>query len=135
MPRHKVRFRLICVGKTEGGFVQDGVNHYTSRIAPFAALDFKEIRAAAHSGRDQAGALDREGEAILSSLAPAAYLALLDEHGQQFSTREFADWLRRVQQEAGAGLAFLIGGAYGVSPAVAARADARGSLSRMTLPH
>jgi len=58
----------------------------------------------------------------------------LDERGREFTTAEFALWLRARQQGA-QDLAFLIGGADGLAAAVLERADFTWSLSRLTLPH
>ena len=59
---------------------------------------------------------------------------LLDEKGQQYSSRELADQLERWQSE-GDDVAFVIGGPDGVSDEVRQRAGLVWSLSKLTLPH
>jgi 23S rRNA (pseudouridine1915-N3)-methyltransferase len=59
---------------------------------------------------------------------------LLDENGSEFRSIEFASWLQKKQQVVRR-LVFLIGGPYGFSPQVYARADEKISLSRMTFSH
>jgi 23S rRNA (pseudouridine1915-N3)-methyltransferase len=61
-------------------------------------------------------------------------VAVLDERGTQFSTRELAAWLQQRMQQ-GEDLAFLIGGPDGLAPEVLARGNFTLSLSRLTLPH
>ena len=59
---------------------------------------------------------------------------LLDEHGQELRSIEFARWLERKQQTVRR-LVFVIGGPYGFSPAVYDRADEKLSLSKLTFSH
>lgn len=127
--------RVVWVGRTQQGFVEEGVAYYRDRIAPFQPLEIVEVRAAGHSGRDPAQALRREGEAILKRIPPADPVALLDERGRELDTRAFARWLAARQQEAARPLTFVVGGAYGVDAAVRDRAQDTLALSRLTFPH
>ncbi len=130
-----LQLRILMVGKTERGFVQDGVAHYLDRLRPFAAVDIIEVRAATHSGRDAGQALEKESAALLARLQPGDPLILLDERGREMDTREFSAWLSRLGEDSQGPPTFAIGGAYGVGDAVQARATASLALSRMTLPH
>ena len=75
-----------------------------------------------------------EGDAILSRLTPATDVVLLDEHGREYRSVEFADYLQK-KMSSGRDLAFVIGGAFGFSPAVYERANGKLSLSQMTFSH
>ena len=134
MSRHRPRITLLCVGKTERGFVQAGLEHYVMRVAPFATLELRELRAPRQAPKDPAGAVAREGEAVLKGIGADEHVVLLDEHGQQRNTRELAAWLQR-RLDQGAPLTFVVGGAYGVAPEVRARANETLALSLLTLPH
>lgn len=59
---------------------------------------------------------------------------LLDEHGKEYRSVEFASWLQQKQHVAKR-LVFVIGGPYGFSDAVYKRADEKVSLSKMTFSH
>ena len=61
-------------------------------------------------------------------------MVLLDEHGKEYRSVEFASWLENKQQTARS-LTFVVGGPYGFSQTVYDRADGKVSLSRMTLSH
>lgn len=130
-----LQLRILMVGKTERGFVQDGVAHYLERLRPFAAVETVEVRAAAHSGRDAAQALEKESAALLARVQPGDPLILLDERGREMDTREFSTWLTGLAGASQGLMTFAIGGAYGVDGAVRERATASLALSRMTLPH
>ena len=75
-----------------------------------------------------------EGESILKFLQPSDTVILLDEHGKEFRSIEFAQWLQK-QQNTVRRLVFVIGGPYGFSPAVYQRANGKVSLSKMTFSH
>ena len=77
----------------------------------------------------------REAELILASLPAGALLVALDERGQSWSSRELAERLAGWRDRGAAALAFAIGGADGLAPAVIERADTVVSLGAMTWPH
>ena len=76
----------------------------------------------------------KEGELILKEIQPSDTVVLLDEHGSEFRSIEYAKWLKQKQNTARR-LVFVIGGPYGFSPDVYARANDKISLSRMTFSH
>jgi 23S rRNA (pseudouridine1915-N3)-methyltransferase len=79
-------------------------------------------------------AMGIEGTRLLAALRPKEFVVALDEHGEEFTTRELASWLA-TKLQAGRDLAFLIGGADGLAAEVLVRADFKLALSRLTLPH
>lgn len=66
---------------------------------------------------------------------PGDRLALLDERGVEMTSRQFSEMLERRAQTVGKRLVFAVGGPYGFSEEVYARADEKLSLSKMTFPH
>ena len=76
----------------------------------------------------------REGELIIQKIQPSDTVVLLDEHGKEFRSIEFADWLQKKQNTARR-LVFFIGGPYGFSESIYKRADEQLSLSKMTFSH
>lgn len=76
-----------------------------------------------------------EGEALLRQFTDGDYVVLLDERGDEMRSVEFAAWLQKRLNSGMKRLVMVIGGPYGFSDAVYARADARLSLSRMTFSH
>ena len=127
---------LLTVGKTDIPWVRAGLETYVSRLehyVPFSLKEIPELKGVAALGREQIKA--REGELILRQLRPADEVVLLDEHGKEFRSLELADWLGRCLNASGRDLVFVVGGAYGFSDAVYARADGKLSLSKMTFSH
>ena len=76
-----------------------------------------------------------EGERILGLLTDSDYVVLLDERGKEFRSMEFAEWVEKRMTSGLKRLVFVIGGPYGFSEEVYARANGQISLSRMTFSH
>ena len=76
----------------------------------------------------------KEGELIMKEIQPTDTVVLLDEHGSELTSVQYADWLTRKQNTARR-LVFVIGGPYGFSQEVYTRANDKISLSRMTFSH
>ena len=76
----------------------------------------------------------REGEMVLAKLQPSDHVVLLDEHGKEFRSVEFARWIEQKNASVRR-LVFVIGGPYGFSDAMYQRANEKISLSKMTFSH
>ncbi len=128
-----MKLRLIVVGKTEKGFVSEGMQHYLDRIGRKAQL---ETLVLPEAGRGEPVYQQKvEADRILAALRPGEKLVLLDERGKEFSSRGFAGHLQAWRDQGVKGTTFVIGGAYGMTDELRARADLVLSLSRMTFPH
>ncbi len=127
---------LLTVGKTTAKNIVSGIEMYTERIrhyVPFELVSIPDLKSTAALSADQQKV--REGQGIITALSPGDRVVLLDERGEMLTSRKFA---QRIQQRMSAGvkrLVFVVGGPYGFSEEVYARADARLSLSAMTFPH
>ena len=126
---------LILVGKTTDRHFQAGIADYTERIGhymPFELVTIPELKNTKSLSEDQQNTA--EGEQILKLIQPSDTVVLLDEHGRELRSIEFARWLEQKRNTARR-LIFIIGGPYGFSPAVYARANEQLSLSKMTFSH
>ena len=126
---------LILVGKTTDRHFQAGIADYTERIGhymPFELVTIPELKNTKSLSEDQQKTA--EGEQILKLIQPSDTVVLLDEHGRELRSIEFALWLEQKRNTARR-LIFIIGGPYGFSPAVYARANEQLSLSKMTFSH
>ena len=131
-----MRITLLTVGKTDIPWVREGLEMYVSRLGHYVPFSLKEIpELKGVSALSHAQIKEREGELILKQLNPADEVILLDEHGREYRSVEFADWLGGRLARSGRDLVFVIGGAYSFSEAVYARAGGKLSLSRMTYSH
>ena len=126
---------LILVGKTTDKHFQAGIADYAERIShymPFEIVTIPELKNTKNLSEEQQKTA--EGELILKQLQPSDTVVLLDEHGKEFRSVDYAKWLTQKQQTARR-LIYVIGGPYGFSDAVYTRANEKISLSKMTFSH
>ncbi|MCQ2344461.1 MAG: 23S rRNA (pseudouridine(1915)-N(3))-methyltransferase RlmH [Paludibacteraceae bacterium] len=127
---------LICIGRTNETYWQAAIGEYTKRLRRYSPFEFTEIADLKNAkSLTEAQIKEAEGGNILRQLTPEDYVALLDDKGVQYTSLQFADWYRRRALSGCKRLVFVIGGPYGFSSAVYARANEKLSLSLMTFSH
>jgi 23S rRNA (pseudouridine1915-N3)-methyltransferase len=128
-----MKVTLVVVGRVRGP-VAEAVRDYEDRAARYWKLAAIEVDAGSGGGRDEAEAVRRaEEERILARLPAGADVVALTRLGQPVGSRAFATYLEDHALH-GRDLAFVIGGAYGLSAALLAKARQM-TLSAMTFPH
>lgn len=131
-----MRITLLTVGKTDIKWVSEGLEVYSSRLRhyiPFEIKEIPELKNASSLSRDQIRTA--EGKLILKNLRDSDEVVLLDEHGREFRSVEFASMLEKRLSASSRDMVFVIGGAYGFSTEVYERASSKISLSKMTFSH
>ena len=131
-----MNIELLVVGKTDSKEVEALEELYVRRVnryCRFAVTALPDVRNTRSLTQNQQRTA--EGEAILRQLAAGDHVVLLDERGDEMRSVEFAYWLQKRMLGGVRRLVLVIGGPYGFSDAVYARADGRLSLSRMTFSH
>ena len=130
-----MRITLLVVGKTTDPRLQSLIEDYQQRLKHYIPFEFvvvPDIKNAKTLSQEQLKSA--EGQAILSFLTPAMDVMLLDEHGREIRSIEYADFLQK-KMGSGRDLTLVIGGAYGFSKEVYNRANGKISLSQMTFSH
>ena len=130
-----MKITLLVIGKTADARLVSLIEDYRQRLTHYVPFEFvviPDIKNAKALTQDQLKTA--EGEAILRFVTPAMDVLLFDEHGREFRSIEFADFLQK-KMSSGKDLVLVIGGAYGFSEAVYARANGKISLSQMTFSH
>jgi len=131
-----MKITLLTVGKTDKKWVKEGIDIYTSRLThyiKFSMVEIPELKNVSALSKDEIKV--KEGELILKSLRPDDHVILLDERGEQFSSIAFASKIESHMSRGGSDMVFVVGGAYGFSDQVYARANGKISLSKMTFSH
>ncbi|MBQ6748952.1 MAG: 23S rRNA (pseudouridine(1915)-N(3))-methyltransferase RlmH [Paludibacteraceae bacterium] len=130
-----MRITLLVIGKTADARLQSLIEDYQQRLrhyVPFELVIIPDIRNAKALSEEQIKT--QEGNEILRLLTPSMEVFLFDEHGREFRSIEYAGWLQK-KMSSGRDLTLVIGGPYGFSQEVYARADGKLSLSKMTFSH
>lgn len=130
---------LICVGKMREKYYTEAFAEYAKRLGAYCRFECQELAEQrlpeVPSASEIAAALEKEGAEILKAVPEGSWLVALCVEGKSFSSEDVA---RLISSRADSGrpkLCFVIGGSFGLSPAVKARADVRMSMSAMTFPH
>lgn len=127
---------LLVVGKTTESYFIQGIDEYSKRLAhyvPFELTVIPELRNTKSLSTDQQK--EREADLILKALQPGDYVVLLDEHGREFTSLQFASYLEKKMANIAKRLVFVVGGPYGFSNRVYQAAQEKISLSKMTYSH
>jgi 23S rRNA (pseudouridine1915-N3)-methyltransferase len=130
-----MRVVLAVVGKPKHAGLAAAVADYESRAARYWPLEIAEVREeSARGGVGDAAVREREGERLEARLPAGAHVVACDPGGESMTSERFSAWLQQLR-ERGRDAAFVIGGAFGLSDALRARAATRLSLAPWTLPH
>ena len=123
------------MGRTDIPWVAEGLKMYTSRLVhyvPFEVKEIPELKGVGSMSHEQIKS--REAALFLKAVKPSDTVVLLDEHGSEYTSLQFADRMQKYLL-AGKDLVFVVGGAYGFAPEVHQRANGKLSLSKMTCSH
>lgn len=131
-----MNIKLIVVGKTDEKYLQQGIDVYVSRLKHYVNFEMVVIPAL----KDQKGASpdevkEREASLLLRQLEKCDRVVLLDEHGEQHTSVDFAQYIQKQMNAGVRNLAFVVGGAFGFASSVYAAASGKVSLSKMTFNH
>ena len=127
---------LYTIGKTDSEEINALISDYSKRInrsVKFSITTLPDVRNTRKMPVEQQK--QAEGEMLLRQLKPEDCVILLDEHGEEMRSVEFAEFLERRMGSGAKRLCFVIGGPYGFSKDVYARSDIKISLSQMTFSH
>ncbi len=127
---------LLAIGKTDAPYIQTGISEYVSRLKHYIPFELKalpDVKNVKNMTTEQQKVA--EGKLILSQVEASDLLILLDEGGKMFTSREFANFFVKTTSSGVKRAVFVIGGPYGFSSEVYARANTKVSLSPMTFSH
>jgi len=114
------RCRIVAVGKIRRDWIQDGIDLYLKRLPGFTITELRDSTP------------EKEAEAIQAALRPDETMVALMEQGETLTSIRFSQRLGQLGNER---IAFVIGGADGLTPTLKAKARWQLSLSPMTFPH
>lgn len=131
-----MKITLIVVGKTDKRYFIEAMAEYEKRLKHYCKFEVRVIPDV-KSTKSMATEvqLQKEGEAILASLRDAQEVILLDEHGINPTSIDFARLVEKRMVSGQKELVFVVGGPYGFHEAVRAKASSTLSLSNMTFSH
>ncbi|MDA3909917.1 MAG: 23S rRNA (pseudouridine(1915)-N(3))-methyltransferase RlmH [Bacteroidales bacterium] len=131
-----MKVKLYLIGKTDKSEIQSLIELFSKRIERyirFETLIIPDIKNTASLSESQQKT--KEGQALLAKIRPNEFLVLLDEKGKTMSSKQFSKFIEKHMVQSTQCLSFIIGGPYGFSKEVYAKASGKMSLSEMTFSH
>ena len=134
-----MRFYVICIGKLKDAYLRDGVAEFVKRMRPYGGITITELNESKigdkPSDADRKQVVDEEGERLLKVVPKNAYTVLLDVYGKTMSSEDLAKTVAKLEVDGVSDMAFIIGGAFGVSEALRQSVNYKLSFSPMTFTH
>lgn len=127
---------IRAVGSPTESWQSEAISMYLDRLKPFAKVDLVEV-AEGHQGSakpDATKTRSREAESLAKGYPKGSFVIALDETGTNLDSMTLARKLE-TWSESGQPLVFLIGGSWGLDPAMRSQANTIISLGKQTLPH
>ncbi len=130
-----MRVHICAVGRLRGGPERALIDDYLTRFDRTGRnLGLGPV--SLHEVEDRkGGGMAAEAALLARAIPDGALVCCLDERGKALSSPQFADALGGWRDQGRGDVAFVIGGADGIDPALRARADALLSFGKMVWPH
>jgi 23S rRNA (pseudouridine1915-N3)-methyltransferase len=126
---------IVAVGRLRG-WTAEGCDDYLTRLRRYFPFEVVEVPEEDINRRSPEEVLSAEAERLLKRIPAEAHVVALDrERGKQLSSEDLALKLSSLGVSGRSHVAFVLGGALGLSPGVLDRADERLSFGPITLPH
>lgn len=134
-----MRFYVICIGKLKDAYLRDGVAEFVKRMRPYGGITITELNESKIGDKpsdvDRKQVVIEEGERLLKNVPKNAYTVLLDVYGKTMSSEDLAKTVAKLEVDGVSDMAFIVGGAFGVSDELRRLVNYKLSFSPMTFTH
>ncbi|WP_314641972.1 23S rRNA (pseudouridine(1915)-N(3))-methyltransferase RlmH [uncultured Veillonella sp.] len=134
-----MRFYVVCIGKLKDAYLRDGVAEFVKRMRSYGGIAITELNESKigdkPSDADRKQVVDEEGERLLKAVPKNSYTVLLDVYGKTMSSEDLAKTIAKLEVDGVSDMAFIIGGAFGVSQTLRESVNYKLSFSPMTFTH
>ena len=134
-----MRFYVVCIGKLKDAYLRDGVAEFVKRMRPYGGIAITELNESKigdkPSDADRRQVVIEECERLLKAVPKNAYTVLLDVYGKTMSSESLAEKVSKLEVDGISDMAFIIGGAFGVSDELRKSVNCKLSFSPMTFTH
>lgn len=134
-----MKFHVICIGKLKEAYLREGVTEFVKRMRPYGGITITELNESKigdkPSDADRKQVVVEEGQRLLKAVPKSAYTVLLDVYGKTISSENLASMVSKLEVDGISDMAFIIGGAFGVSDELCRSVKFKLSFSPMTFTH
>ena len=128
-----MKFHVVCIGKLKDAYLRDGVAEFVKRMRPYGGIAITELNESKIG--DKPSDVDRKQVVIEEAVPKSAYTVLLDVYGKTMSSEQLAAMVSQLEVDGISDMAFIIGGAFGVSDELRQAVKYKLSFSPMTFTH
>lgn len=129
---------MICVGKLKEKYLRDAVDEYSKRMKPLCKLNIIELNEERVGDNPSAAEIQHtitaESERIMQKLSKGDHVIAMCVEGKNISSEELSEKIESISMTHST-IDLIIGGSWGLSDALKARADFKLSMGKMTFPH
>ncbi|GCL69185.1 MULTISPECIES: 23S rRNA (pseudouridine(1915)-N(3))-methyltransferase RlmH [Veillonella] len=134
-----MKFHVVCIGKLKDAYLRDGVAEFVKRMRSYGGIAITELNESKigdkPSDADRKQVVIEEGQRLLKAVPKSAYTVLLDVYGKTMSSEQLAAMVSQLEVDGISDMAFIIGGAFGVSDELRQAVKYKLSFSPMTFTH
>mgnify|MGYP003289569678 CR=1 FL=1 len=133
-----IKIKLLTIGNLKEKYLTAMQEEYLKRLSNYAKVTIIEEKEEKSNDINESiinQILNKEGDRLLGKIDDNDYVVLLDLHGKQIDSLDFAKLIDNKMTNGYSSFAFVIGGSYGVSDSLRKRANTKLSLSLMTFTH
>ena len=134
-----MKFHVVCIGKLKDAYLRDGVAEFVKRMRSYGGIAITELNESKigdkPSDADRKQVVIEEGQRLLKAVPKSAYTVLLDVYGKTMSSEQLAAMVSKLEVDGISDMAFIIGGAFGVSDELRQAVKYKLSFSPMTFTH
>lgn len=130
-----IKIRLLCVGKIKDNYLNQGISEFLKRLSGYCNIEIVEVKDEKIASNSDENIIDIECNRLLEKINNKEYVILLDLHGKNISSEDFASKLDFLIDRGVGNFCFVIGGSLGVSDKLRNRADFLFSFSKLTFTH
>ena len=127
--------RLISVQSSKNSWLEEASQELSEKIGHFSRFEFLMLKSSKKGREDSQIKKIEESDAILKILKDDDYVILFDERGQGLKSRQFAEFVQKLQTAGTKRINFVIGGSFGVSEELRRRANKTLKMSDFVLNH
>lgn len=129
-----LRIKILAVGNIKENYIKEGIAEYQKRLSRFASVDIKEVSECASSSKISVEKIKEVESSRLLEFCDG-FVVALDRSGEEVTSEAISDLLQESCGKYGGKITFIIGGSFGFTKDVLARADKIISFGKITYPH
>ena len=133
-----IKIKILTIGNLKEKYLTAMQDEYLKRLNNYAKVTIIEEKEEKSNDINDSiinQILNKEGDRLLNKIDDNDYVVLLDLHGKQIDSIDFAKLIDNKMTNGYSSFCFIIGGSYGVSDSLRKRANTKLSLSLMTFTH